>query len=894
MNRCYSLAALAAAVFCCTACAEGDDVALQAGGMISIGRHLRLSPMIMGNNWNLSGLPYSNKPPSPKTGEAKFALLRSKTALAQGVVKALPAGNAVHVTVDLVPNVAFKGNEMGLSAFLDERAWGGQAWRVGDADGRLPPAGESFKGIRRTSTNMTLNVPGMPCPIKFAFDDPSLQMLQSFKGGTALRMGRSGGSRVPGEHIAFAFTISRADGRPLALRYAPLYTITTNADWRPFNYRKDIVAGSALDFSLLGLQDAPAGKHGWLKGCGVNFAFEDAPSRPVRFYGANLCFSANYPDAEMAERLTTRLARLGYNSIRVHHYDGACSTNVNGEVRLVPEQIDRLDRLLAAAIRKGLYITTDLYVSRRVAWRDIGFDRPGKADCVKTLFQAWEPAYSNWCQFARAFLTHRNPYTGRTYAEEPAMPFIVLINEAAFHGKWNETMALEPMRKVWRDWLVAQRAADPGCYPGYDPETPPAGGGWWNASAKDANVKAAFSSAVEAAFVRRAKRFLREELGVKALITGQNFGPSLAPIQAMRDSEYDYVDLHFYVDHPQFLKTNWSMPASLGNANPALSERTMPESMAYHRLWSRPYTISEYNFAGPGQFRAAGGALTGALAAIQGWGALWRFAYSHGAGNLGDAAQSPGTFDAAVDALGQASDRVAMLLYLRGDMPPAQRAVSCDYGAAELDVHQARSWGAPPWTGDVPWRMRVGSSVNGRHPGDVAGYPGRTLTNSVPPFAAADVAPSVEFDHVRGSFTFATPRCAGGFAEEGRISAGPLEADVADAPALVCAAALDGRPVASSRRILVMHLTDVQAAGVTYMNEAKRVLLHGGRGGSLARRGTAAVMLRLEGRETCTVYALDTSGARTGAVSSRRDGDLLSFTCSTAGDGVHFHYEIVR
>ena len=42
----------------------------------------------------------------------------------------------------------------------------------------------------------------------------------------------------------------------------------------------------------------------------------------MRFYGVNLCFSAHYITHEQADRLAERLARLGYNAVRLHHYEG--------------------------------------------------------------------------------------------------------------------------------------------------------------------------------------------------------------------------------------------------------------------------------------------------------------------------------------------------------------------------------------------------------------------------------------------------------------------------------------------------------------------------------------------------------------------------------------------
>ena len=36
------------------------------------------------------------------------------------------------------------------------------------------------------------------------------------------------------------------------------------------------------------------------------------------------------------------------------------------------------------------------------------------------------PAFENWASFARDFLLHENPYTGRRYVDEPGMPLLCL------------------------------------------------------------------------------------------------------------------------------------------------------------------------------------------------------------------------------------------------------------------------------------------------------------------------------------------------------------------------------------------------------------------------------------------------------------------------------------
>ncbi|MFO7937541.1 MAG: hypothetical protein R6V06_08045, partial [Kiritimatiellia bacterium] len=84
----------------------------------------------------------------------------------------------------------------------------------------------------------------------------------------------------------------------------------TGDGWVKIDYRKDIVPGSALDFSELGLLDAPAGKYGWVVPRNGHAEFEKRPGKAARFYGVNLCMTANYLSDEEIECFTDRLMRM--------------------------------------------------------------------------------------------------------------------------------------------------------------------------------------------------------------------------------------------------------------------------------------------------------------------------------------------------------------------------------------------------------------------------------------------------------------------------------------------------------------------------------------------------------------------------------------------------------
>ena len=63
-----------------------------------------------------------------------------------------------------------------------------------------------------------------------------------------------------GTEIAFDCTIARHGG--ILVEHDEIVTITPGPDWIPLENRKNIVEGSALDFSGMGWTGAPAGKHG--------------------------------------------------------------------------------------------------------------------------------------------------------------------------------------------------------------------------------------------------------------------------------------------------------------------------------------------------------------------------------------------------------------------------------------------------------------------------------------------------------------------------------------------------------------------------------------------------------------------------------------------------------
>ena len=682
--------------------------------------------------------------------------------------------------------------------------------------------------------------------------------------------------------------------------------ISAGTDWIPLRVEADIEPGSALDFSKLRGTEAPAGKYGRPVAKGDHFEFENLPGVPQRFYGVNVCGDANTPDYETAQAFARRLARVGYNAFRFHHHES--SLVQKDGVTLDEEKMKRFDGLVAAFIENGIYMTTDLFVSRRpITYRSIGIDMDGVVQMgeFKELVQAHEGAFQNYLQFARNFLGHRNVYTGRTLAEEPAMGWLSFVNEGNLGNHGMGTMDKFPIfRERWQAWLAERKSVDPVTF-GKIPDTLPKDLG--NRSDPHVQAYALFLQHLETQFAARVTKFLREEMKCRALTTNMNNWHYPAVYQLPRANSYDYVDDHFYVDHPSFLVNRWALPSRCPNVNPMLGPNMGAQGLVMRRILDRPFTITEYNYSGPGRFRGVGGIACGTAAALQDWSGLWRFAWSHGIQGV-KGPKSMSYFDMSGDPLGLASERASICLFLRRDLEPLKKTY-----ALVLPPKDLASMGASPMMATsfpwLSWYAKTGNIVadaapagatwSSRYP-DCLSAKSADVRQTVLPGATAEAMPvagdgAVQIDSETGMFLLKTARTCGGFAEGGVIVADALTADLGSTAATLWASSLDGKPIRESDHLLVTHLTDVQNSDITYADKNLTILLKWGHLPHLMRVGRAEVRLAVpEGR--WTVHVLAQSGRRRSTVPAVFANGTLTFTANVAADpsDASYLYELVR
>ena len=779
--------------------------------------------------------------------------------------------------------------------------------------------------------------------------------------------------------------------------------------WVPFAVERNIEPGSPLDFSWIAAAHAPCGVHGRIVVRGGHFEFEKRPGEPVRFWGVNISSGANFPDVEKTDAIASHLARLGYNAVRIHHHDGglvgqnpeafcvgnlqprsgdltAQSADLSGEAALKGPGLDadalrRMDALVAACAKHGLYVITDIYVSRPVSWRACGIDRDGTMTKgqFKHLAPIHDGTFSNWCAFASAWLNHTNAFTGIRFADDPALITVALINEGNLdNGAGPEPFVSLPCwQERWTAWLAerakpstkdeGRRTKDEGSVADEfvtrhssfvldageikDFASIPEGDHWQRTRHNAAFSR--FLADVEADFEARAVRFLREEIGLKTPISNMSAWMQPPEYQGvLAGPTQDYVEGHSYCDHPTFPERQWGLPCRVGSENPVRQRLHSMGSGAMgptlKRIFGKPFCVTEFNYCAPNPHRGAGGLLFGAEAAAQDWSGAWRFDWASSKYGIEEPCSSYcGLFAFNCDPLRQASDHIAQMLFLRGDLAPCADAYavllppSKIIGTFDGEAHQLNT----PWP-ELTWRARLGTVWAEKAP---------TWARWVDPYPdyykrgrpIAEIPPrdDIALDREAGWFKVATPRTCAVFAEGGTHEAGVMRVEIAGrngpapqdnsatnhsslvtrhsslrgagdtAGATVWASSLDAKPLDESTHILVGQLTDLRNTGMeaedggignSSLSNGPTILVRKwGTLPYLVRVGQTRVELAVswgagpsrptEGAWRC--YALSQGGRRIAEVPVGRTPDgRLAFTADTAAvpEAATFFWELVR
>lgn len=220
--------------------------------------------------------------------------------------------------------------------------------------------------------------------------------------------------------------------------------------------------------SMAHLLDAPAGKHGFVRVEGEHFVTDKGR---IKFHATNLTGPANFPTHAQSDQTAERLARFGINCVRLHYFDaeygnfmtpaetgifgkgglpGAFAADPTKPFRIAPEPMERMDYLIAALKKRGIYVNINLHVARFPKGRSF----------IDPVMIASEKAY------AKELLAHVNPYTGLAYTDDPCVALIEINNEnALFNNFFGGALDNLPERtakefkRQWNAWLAKKYAS---------------------------------------------------------------------------------------------------------------------------------------------------------------------------------------------------------------------------------------------------------------------------------------------------------------------------------------------------------------------------------------------------------------------------------------------------
>lgn len=632
-------------------------------------------------------------------------------------------------------------------------------------------------------------------------------------------------------------------------------------------------AGSPLDFSAL-LSGEPAGMQGPLVLTAMGkLAFGGTGPEP-RFNCAMLAGgpdrNGDYPTHKQADRLVEQLRRHGYTLVRMHNTDWRLMQKAHATLEIDPEQLDRYFYLLAALKRAGIYWMVDVLSTGSTDLAGPNVPTPSPVDSVRVRIDFDPAARVLWQRFVDRVFAAPNPYTGRSTLTDPALAFVIGANESSMgfgarvdhpfpqgldthFDAWvrQHYPTSEALATALPDMTAAERGGAPIALPA----------GWGDRGPR-MSAFLHFVAVIEQDGYRwmeselRARGFAGQLLGFQDWYpAGNNETRAALPI----------IDAHIYVGGV----ASFASGTILRLPNVTDPDGLGPWLLAASAQWlDRPMVLSEYGQPYPNASRTESGLLIPALAAFQGWRTICRTAFQpvQEAVPVANGAKGLRPYEIGLDPAERAAETLATLLFFRGDVRPAISTVAVPFGEKEfaqpgsvvLPIEYRRAalltrFGliAPGKVGSLPAGSRIvlagatsfatSEKVTARLTNLIHSGPANQLVNdlrrdgTLPPGNRTDPARGIfqsqtgelTLDQPAGRITIVTTRTEAvsttGPATD--ITLGRLAIHLLNTNALVAASALDGKPLAASRRVLLMLASDVRNSnmGLTRLGKSWRV-----------------------------------------------------------------------
>jgi len=441
-----------------------------------------------------------------------------------------------------------------------------------------------------------------------------------------------------------------------------------------------------VDISFVFADEKPAGKRGFLKPAGDHFVFEDGTL--ARFWGVNFNGGANFPEHADAEKVARRLAQAGCNIVRFHQLDAEWDTpniyaftkgkRVTTTRELDPESMDRLDYLIYALKKNGIYVYFDMMTYRKFKSGD-GIELAKELkDSAKPYSIVNRRMIELQKEFCDQIWNRYNPYTEMLYKDDPVFAMTEITNEAdlfemkGYQGKHDNSFPyVWELRMSFKAWLEEKGIE-------YD---------WENCElwAKEHPI-IDWKLDVTMAYYQEMYDYMRS-LGVKIPITGTNWLHN-SHANTIAERNMDFSDGHHY-----YYDWRWGEEDKFCANVQINGYKSIFPNLGAMRLDNKPYFVSEWDMPWPNSYRAEGPIYYAAVTALQDWTgmAIHTYAYSpkmenmkilgkeSSSSTIGGIPYREGIFSVWNDPAKFGLFQHCALIVRRSDIAPANKKIGCTF-----------------------------------------------------------------------------------------------------------------------------------------------------------------------------------------------------------------------
>jgi len=252
-------------------------------------------------------------------------------------------------------------------------------------------------------------------------------------------------------------------------------------DWIEFRPRQDFAPGSPIGAE--GWLDAPAGKHGWVQLDGPHFVFEKQ-KKPFKFWGANIAFARMAVEPEFAAEWAAKFAKYGVNIVRMHKWTGHNGWDgvmrADDPMAFDEEPTRRFDNMHAELKKRGIYVGWSTIFALKADEKMTRYI-PNMPEIRAAIPKRGSGLFTNSLYPLQTFATdiqdyfialtvkwleRTNTVTGLRYADDPAVAYVELHNEAdIFFPGTGKLLQLYPtytrqMNERFAAWLAKRYADD--------------------------------------------------------------------------------------------------------------------------------------------------------------------------------------------------------------------------------------------------------------------------------------------------------------------------------------------------------------------------------------------------------------------------------------------------